>query len=308
MLHSAPYTSPSFQIILVPPIEDEEPDSLLFNSDQRDLATPPHFASLDDALARLHSDTNTPQFDRTALESVVLPKRSQPDLNVADETVRDDSEIVEVVKVRRAYQEAEQPTVQTKPKPKSLRSRAGSAFRSIKNLARATTRSASHNRPYAQDVFASSQSTQATFSTVPVTGTSPPLTRRGSIILADLFRTPSRSSCYEPPTTERYSDELDDSDDPRRPPEHRASCTFPFSVCPELYNQHTPPPVHPQLPSKDNQPAAAPFAPDPTPTDEIYPHSPPSAKEIADDPDRTVGEMRLDSLHFEAMSFDADQF
>jgi hypothetical protein len=45
-----------------------------------------------------------------------------------------------------------------------------------------------------------------------------------------------------------------------------------------------------------------------TPTEEMYPRPPPSTKHADDDPDRTIGEMRLDSLHFDGLSFDADQF
>ncbi|KAJ7273465.1 hypothetical protein B0H12DRAFT_1089514, partial [Mycena haematopus] len=162
---SSPSFTPSFQIIVVPPAEDLEPDYLVFDAqdvpEAELLATEPDFPSLDAALARIRHGESPPTFTRTSVDGVVMP-RARPQPELADETVRDDEEIVEVVKVRRAFSPDEPPP--PPPKPKSLRSRAGSAFRSIKNLARVASRS---TRPYAQEVFASSQSTQATFASVP---------------------------------------------------------------------------------------------------------------------------------------------
>jgi len=275
-----------------------------------------------------------------------MPKRgdTRPDTGVADETVRDDSEIVEVVKVRRAFSQEEPPSLPPPPKPKSLRSRAGSAFRSIKNLARVASRS--NTRPYAQEVFASSQSTQATFATMPPSDpTPPPLSRRasrGSIILSQLFRTPPESTVDRPAPTstldflasETYSDDEDDDREPddddresivreRAPSPSPSTRTFSSTVRRRLSilsfrKPRTAPPRPPSPPTLSRGstvPSTSSSAPQ-TPTEESYPPPPPISKD-ADDPDRTlrledldltIGEMRLDSLHFESLSFDADNF
>ncbi|KAJ7046534.1 hypothetical protein C8F04DRAFT_200277 [Mycena alexandri] len=335
----------SFQIIVSPPSDSEEPQNFVI-FDANDLPEQaPDFSSLDDALARMHTGP-PPTFSRTSVDgSIVMPRRGDtlPDTDVADETVRDDSEIIEVVKVRRAFSQEEAPPLPPPPKPKSLKSRAGNAFRSIKNLARVASRS--NNRPYAQEVFASSQSTQATFATVP-DGSSPPppLSRRasrGSIILTQLFRAPSESTVDRPAPTstldflasEPYSDDDDDrepdADDRESIVRERASSPSPstrtfsstvrrrLSILSFRKPRAAPPrsPSPPTLSRGSTVPSASSSAPQ-TPTEESYPPPPPISKD-ADDPDRTlrledmdltIGEMRLDSLHFESLSFDADNF
>ncbi|KAJ7219046.1 hypothetical protein GGX14DRAFT_434327, partial [Mycena pura] len=298
---SSPSFAPSFQIIVVPPAEDQLPDYLVFNADdvpEPNLASPPNFASLDDALVRLHSEETAPAFNRAGIESVIMPRRSDspPKPLISDETMREDSEIVEVVKVRRAYSQSQEgPPPMTKPK--SLRFRAGRAFRSIKNLARASSHNSTTttNRPYAQDVFASSQSTQATFATAPTTGTSPPLARRGSIILTNLFRTPSRvdslppSSALNFPATERYSDEIDDDaeHDDRESIVDRAPSPSPsarssfntirrrLSILSFPRKARAAPPRSPSPPilSRGSTMPSNSSAPQ-TPTEETYPHPP----------------------------------
>ncbi|KAJ6455833.1 hypothetical protein C8R45DRAFT_1035867 [Mycena sanguinolenta] len=333
---SSPSLPPSFQppqIIVVPPAEDQQPDYLVFDvhdGPEPDLlATEPDIPSLDAALARIRNGESPPAFSRTSIDGVVLP-RARPQPEVADETVREDEEIVEVVKVRRAVSQDEPPPPPP-PKPKSLRSRAGSAFRSIKNLARVASRS--NSRPYAQQVFASSQSTQATFATVPLPETPPARPRRGSIVLTQLFRTPSPAA--DTPQTldflagEPYSDDEDDDDVhdhdhdddqdsivPRGPSPTPSASTFSSTVRRRLSilsfrKGRTAPPRSaspPTLSRGSTVPSAASSSLPQTPTEESYPCPPPSAKDADDDPDRTIGEMRLDSLHFEALSFDADNF
>ncbi|KAJ7694120.1 hypothetical protein B0H17DRAFT_1057858 [Mycena rosella] len=388
---SSPLFAPSFQIIVVPPAEDFQPDYLVFNADEEpDLATRPDFASLDDALNRITGEDPPPTFTRTSVDTVIMPRRGdpRPEQDVADETVREDSEIVEVVKVRRAF--AEEPSAPPPPKPKStsLRSRASRAFRSIKNVARSSSRnskpytqdmfassqstqatfasvarsSSRNSRPYAQDMFASSQSTQATFASVPLPAppavTPPPLARRGSIILTQLFRAPSPAEVPASATLDflpspRYSDDDDDDDDdresiaPRAPSPSPSARTFSSTVRrrlsifnfqrkvrtdpprpsspPTLSRGSTLPSTSsaPQTPTEESYPLPPPSPPTlsrgstlpstssapQTPTEESYPLPPPPiAKDAADDPDLTVGEMRLDSLHFESLSFDADNF
>ncbi|KAJ6547317.1 hypothetical protein B0H19DRAFT_1164989 [Mycena capillaripes] len=335
---SSPSFAPSFRIIVVPPAEDQEPDYLVFDAHdlpEPDLATQPDFVSLDDALARIRPRDTPPAFDRAAVDSVIMPRRSEPppQPDLADETVRDDSEIVEVVKVRRAFSEDGPPPAQAPPpKPKSLRSRAGSAFRSIKNLARVASRSRSNSsssssRPYAQEVFASSQSTQATFATAPPLPTPPPMTRRGSIVLTQLFRSPSPVDT--PPSTldflasEPYSDDEDDDPDDdddrqsiaRRAPSPTPSArTFSSTMRRRLSilsfgkpSTASPRPPSPPTLSRGSTVPSTSSLPQ-TPTEETYPRPPPNTKDADDDPDRTIGEMRLDSLHFESISFDADNF
>ncbi|KAJ7715950.1 hypothetical protein DFH07DRAFT_862539 [Mycena maculata] len=308
---TSPSFAPSFQIIVVPPEEDLEPDYLVFNADDLPepvLETRPDFVSLDEALARIHTPEHPPAFNRASVPTVVMPRRS---VEVADETVRDDSEIVEVVKVRRAPPE---PPIQ--PKPKSLRSRASRAFRSIKNVARSSSR---NNRPYVQDVFASSQATQATFATAPLPVT-PPLARRRSMILSQLFRTPTP----EGPTLEfePYSDDEDDDRQsippPRGPSPSPSVRTFSSTIRRRLsilnFQRKARPASPPRTASPptlsrgSTVPSTSSSVPQ-TPTEESYPCPPPSTKGADDDPDRTIGgEMRLDSLHFESLSFDADNF
>lgn len=334
---SSPSFAPSFKIIVVPPAEDQEPDYLVFDAHdlpEPELATQPDFASLDDALARIRPRDTPPAFDRAAADSVVMPRRSEPRPepdHLADETVRDDSEIVEVVKVRRAFSEdGPPPQTAPPPKPKSLRSRAGSAFRSIKNLARVASRSngssSSSNRPYAQEVFASSQSTQATFAAAPPPPTPPPMTRRGSIILTQLFRSPSPVDT--PPSTldflpsEPYSDDEDDDPDDddrqsiaRRAPSPTPSTrTFSSTIRRRLSilsfgkpRTASPRPPSPPTLSRGSTVPSTSSLPQ-TPTEETCPCPPPNTKDADDDPDLTIGEMRLDSLHFESLSFDADNF
>ncbi|KAJ7489944.1 hypothetical protein B0H11DRAFT_2011090 [Mycena galericulata] len=289
MLPSSPsFPSRSFQIIVNPPPEDHEAEYLVF--DAGDLPEP---------------ESPRPAFNRTDVPTVVMPRRN--------ETVRDDSEIVEIVK---------------QPNPKSLRSRASRAFRSIKNVARSSSR---NNKPYAQDMFASSQSTQATFATAPPPVT-PPLARRGSIILSQLFRTPPPAEVLPPSSTLEFlageadsDDDEDDNDDdddrPRIMPPRGASPspsvrTFSSTVRRRLSilnfqrkARPAPPPSRPSSPPTLSRgstvPSTSSSVPQ-TPTDESYPPPPPSKDD--DDPDRTIGEMRLDSLHFESLSFDADNF
>ncbi|CAK5279584.1 unnamed protein product [Mycena citricolor] len=330
MPHTSPLFSPSFQIIVVPPEEDLEPEQVVFHTDslpEPDLATSPDFASLDQALARIKGTDPTPSTSRGKMNEEI------------QEALREgDSEIVEVVKVRRTFSpdaESAPPLPETKTKTKSLRSRAGSAFRSIKNLARATSRSATtaasaDSRPYTQEVFAFSQSTQATFATAPLPS-APPLSRRGSVILSNLFRNPSRTSDSVIATSStsdfqrmRYSADFEDDEDELEEPISRAPSpspsmqTFTSTVRRRLsilsFQRKAPPrPVSPPSLSRGSTDPSTSSAPQ-TPTEETHPQ--PSAerfsKEVApleeEDPDRTIGEMRLDSFHFDGLSFDAEQF
>ncbi|KAJ7135018.1 hypothetical protein C8R43DRAFT_1021935 [Mycena crocata] len=322
-LPSSPSFAPhSFQIYCVPPAEDLEPAFLVFGADslpEPHLATRPDFASLDEALTRIHAADPPPAFNRTSVDTVVMPRRSSQQPDLADETVRDDSEIVEVVKVRRsAIQDVSQDPPQPQQKSQSLRSRASRAFRSIKNVAR----SASRNRPYAQSVFASSQSTQATFATAPPAPTPPPLARRGSIILSQLFRTPSPAEAQSPSSTVDFQEDDDRESIPSRAPSPSPSVSTFSSTVRRRFSmlnfqrkaRPAPPPSRPESPPTLSRGSTVPStssAPQ-TPTEESYPPHPlPPAKgddTADDDPDRTIGEMRLDSLHFESLSFDPDNF
>ncbi|KAK7023768.1 hypothetical protein R3P38DRAFT_2954071 [Favolaschia claudopus] len=319
---SSPSFAPSFQIIVVPPAEDCQPDYLVFAAhhglEPHELTADPDFASLDAALARIRG----PEHSRHVPDA--------EDLTIRDDlTVRDDSEIVEVVKVRRRSASQSEPpaALPPPPKPKSLKSRAGSAFRSIKNLARVASRSTSTTgRPYAHQVFASSQSTQATFSSAPQPATPPAPSRRGSVILTQLFRTPSPIHDTPPALAGHYPDDdeadvFDEEDDddqdsiPSRGPSPTPSTrTFAssvrrrFSVLNFIKPASAPPPrpsSPPTLSRGSTVPSTSSSLP-PTPTEESYPS--PCEKGADDDPDRTIGEMRLDSLHFDSLSFDADNF
>jgi hypothetical protein len=129
-----------------------------------------------------------------------------------------------------------------------------------------------------------------------------------------------------PPTLdfagEPYSDEDDEDDDddrqsiPSRGPSPTPSArTFSSTVRRRLsilsFRKGRPaPPPRPASPPSLSRGSTVPSTSSlpQTPTEEEYPRLPPSTKDADDDPDRTIGEMRLDSLHFESLSFDADQF
>ncbi|KAJ7632405.1 hypothetical protein FB45DRAFT_912354 [Roridomyces roridus] len=305
---SAPSFTPSFRIIVIPPAEDLQPDYLVFEDDPREpeLDSRPDCASLDDALAHLPSGESAPVFDRSAMPTVVMPRRGERDIG-------DDSEIVEVVKLgRRKPQEEEE-----EPKTRSL-SWASRAFRSIKNIGR---------KPYAQEVFAASQTT---FTAIPRPVTPPPLARRRSATLSELFRTPTQ----EVPSTsstlstlqflagesEDDGDDDEDQDERRGEPSPRASSPSPstrtfsssirrrFSILNFRKARAVPRPYSPPALSRESTVPSTSSSLPQTPTDETCFHSPTIPKDADDDPDRTIGEMRLDSLHFDSLSFDADNF
>lgn len=358
----SPSFSPSFQIIVVPPEEDQEDEYLVFHASdipEPDLSTPPDIHSLNSALDRFHqSDSHPPPFNRAAADTIVMPRkgidvRSIADILMSDEPpqcgedtiIREDSEIVEVVKVRRNAtpsiaardDDLDPPTKRSK----TLRSRASKAFRSIKNIGRGSVRS---SKPYAQDMFASSESTHSTFAhqevPIPPTTQARRITRRGSVVLSQLFRSPSlfdlsspRSSSPTPTehpnaiVSDIYQDEEDMLD--RTSLHTRVASPTPstqtfsstarrrFSVL-SLHRLFTfssdsassvPPPNMSRGPSG---PSTASSSGPTTPTEEFTPlplgRKGSFAPALAPNEDLSFGEMQLDSLHFDSLSFDPDHF
>jgi len=114
--------------------------------------------------------------------------------------IANDSDVIEVVKVRRTKHQADDepqivPLASELKRSKTLKSRASKAFRSLKGSLRTS-------RPRAQDVFSSVKSNSHHYSdivTPPMSNTSPrpptpSLSRRGSRILSQLFISPSLKS------------------------------------------------------------------------------------------------------------------
>ncbi|KAG5645846.1 hypothetical protein DXG03_005188 [Asterophora parasitica] len=396
--NQAPPVSPSIQIpnVFIVPPEEEGPAWCCFDANEAplQLATSPDITFLDSALSMLHTDPRT-SFFRDANgpfashNGVGMPAKSSETRSVLDDLMDsqypdsddememymgmgmeqevrsgggretgNDSEVVEVIKLRRHRRDNEHhPRDSPQKASKSLRSRASKAFRSLRNVG--TIRS----KRKAQDVFPSNTDSRE----LPSRSRTPTMSRRSSAVFSQLFSPPptnssrssvssfdaARSSTQSPPPA--YSS----------PPSHhsheshpssRPSLTSPSSMTFDHQDFRSPSPT-PSTQTKSNKrrfsmlslqrmfsfsgdefsegigsptsmsrdstgPSTSSSSGPDTPTDESTPHHfasedygtpkpahgatavPPLAYEQGD----VSFEMRLDSLHFESLSFDADRF
>ena len=398
-------TSPSVQmpnVFVVPPEEEDSPTWCYFDAAQtpeHDLSTLPDVDVLETALNVFqHSDSFPPVFSRDSahgsMDAVVMPRRGErqsiSDVLMKDEeenqgprgTVRgrepgDDSEIVEVVKVKR--NDRQNPTDSAAPptkRSKTFRSRASKAFRSIKNVGRST-------KPNAKNIFASSVGTQVSSTSrqtqrqteeesplppPPPRIRSPTLSRRGSFILSQIFHTPnlktrasfdtsfpsepafpSSSTQSSPYTHLSHADtspsltpdhNRDHDHDSLRPSSPTSTQSFShsrrrlsilnlqrlFSFSPSPDHSTTPTST-PTMSCDSSVPSTSSTSSGPdTPMDDPYPpelvgsgklggaagtgewRSPKTESPPVVAPGDISIEMRLDSLHFDSMSFDVDRF
>jgi hypothetical protein len=223
-------TSPMFQmpnVFVIPPEEEQfqTPPWCYFDAAhtiQRDLSTPPDFESLDvalDVLCQAEHNDDTPEFWRSSrggLGNVVMPKKWEglsetrtvfdhprddvPDVPDSRPTeTGNDSEIVEVVKVKKRQVSSE--IVEMK-KSKTFKARASRAFQSIKNVGRSTQRKSSVKEiwPSSRSLY-SMDSRQTLRQSQEVPSSSPQahdrtLPRRASITLFHLFQPPENSSRF----------------------------------------------------------------------------------------------------------------
>ncbi|KIY51085.1 hypothetical protein FISHEDRAFT_57195 [Fistulina hepatica ATCC 64428] len=160
-------------VVVVPPEEEEGASPwLCFDAEQpREITSLCDFLSLDDIQGMQASDSHPPVFSRETVDfdAVVMPRRSvdtQSIIQVLDNydyddsnqstprsqrtyrceapDVGNDSEIIEVVKLRKKSSRRENDWFDGQPAPKrprTLGARASQAFRSIKNLGKASLRS-----------------------------------------------------------------------------------------------------------------------------------------------------------------------
>lgn len=142
-------------------------------------------------------DTDSEYEHGTELRSALSSVRNEPS-RAPD--IANDSDVIEVVKVRRTKHQADDepqnvPLASELKRSKTLKSRASKAFRSLKGSLRTS-------RPRAQDVFSSVKSNSHHYSdivtaTMPNTSPRPPtpsISGRGSRILSQLFISPSLKS------------------------------------------------------------------------------------------------------------------
>jgi hypothetical protein len=225
-----PPTSPSLQmpnVFVVPPEEDQLSPWCCFDATEAPPLEPGYSTILDvefldGALGVLHTESHAPIFHRDAegpFESrnpIIMPRKSIETRSITGVLMNDeyydtddeleleqdqdvqapregrrreageDSEIVEVVKVRRYSRNDEVPSNARAPakNTKSFKSRASKAFQSLKNVGKGSTRS----KRRAQDIFTSPPSTE---DEPPPRAKTPTMSRRGSIILSQIFNNPA---------------------------------------------------------------------------------------------------------------------
>jgi hypothetical protein len=220
-------------VFVIPPEEDNESPFCCFDAadplepyteEELELEGP---GSALEVISRQFSNRNSPAFHRDGHSSIIMPRRSGgrsiqevlEDVQDPDITIRgsnspgDDSEIVEIIKVRRHTQDeresrhAPPPSSVSEPAfktSKSFRARASKAFSSIKNVGRSVSRSRIH---MPEDVPSDVESSRAP---------SPAPSRRSSVIFSSLFShspslrsTSSFDSSIEPTPSASYPDPLD---------------------------------------------------------------------------------------------------
>lgn len=395
-------------VFVIPPEEDNELPFCCFDAAdplERYIPTEEDLEGPGSALEMIFQPSNhdSPVFRRGSQPNgVVMPRKSgrpiaeiltseedyDPDVIVRDSVPPgNDSEIIEVIKVRRHIQDEHDipPSSTSKPtfKPsKSFRSRASRAFSSIKNAGRSVSRS----RMLPNDRSSNGSSSRAP---------SPTPSRRGSMIFSSLFShqpslepRSSFDSFNEPPPLEAsssaplgqlhspssaemhdfvpYSDTDDEDGEEdiqatprasRRPPSLRSpspssvsqlgrrrfSVLNLFSASKDSEISDTGPstvitsPSIPTLPSRDSlgpsrtdSTESSVSSGPATPVDDVFPdplphrpsvsllkrlpsfsRSPRKSKadvSVAPIDDLSFGEIRLDSLHFDELSFDASRF
>ncbi|KAF8061450.1 hypothetical protein FPV67DRAFT_1703758 [Lyophyllum atratum] len=402
-IHStAPPTSPELQVpnvFVIPPDEDDSPPWCFFDAADAPthLSTAPDIPFLHGALSIYQTEPQSPVFHRDpgpfpSHNPVAMPWKSPETRSIMDVLMNDDylesddemeleldhqvfnsrgraagndSEVVEVIKVRRHAERIEDhariPTLPPKSS-KSFKSRASKAFRSLRNVGKGSLRA----KPKAQDIFSSSP-VEDLEPELPPRSKTPTVSRHGSAIFSQIFSPPptlqSRSSVSSfdavrpspksPPLAGRYPSSLynhPSSDDCPGP--SLASCSslnfddqdlrspsptpstqtksnrrrfsvmslqriFSFSQADDFSD------ITPSSMSRDSSgPSTSSSSGPDTPTEESTPlplhfghedHGLLSQKRSATAvPALGQGdisfEMRLDSLHFESLSFDADRF
>ncbi|KAJ3723491.1 hypothetical protein DFJ43DRAFT_964224, partial [Lentinula guzmanii] len=190
-------------VFVIPPEEDNDPPFCCFDAKfprERYIPTEEDLEAPGSALEIISQQlsNNSPVFRRGSYANgVVMPRRGdgrsieevlagEEEYRNPDITIRsanppgDDSEIVEVIKVRRHTQDERQ-NQQAEPavkSSKSLKSRASRAFSSIKSVGRSMSRS----RIIAEDVSSDAESSRA-----PSPAPSAP-SRRGSMMFSSLFK------------------------------------------------------------------------------------------------------------------------
>ncbi|KAF5386976.1 hypothetical protein D9615_001778 [Tricholomella constricta] len=389
-------TSPSMQmpnVFVVPPEEEDTPAWCCFDANEVPLlTTAPDIPFLDGALSMFQTESQAPIFHRHAAgpfasrNAVLMPRKSlenksvldvlmdseypesddEMDLDLDQEVLNDgrclgnDSEIVEVIKLRRHGDDIQHPFRGSTAKPaKSFKSRASKAFRSIRNVGKRSSRT----KPKAQDVFTSSSITGT--GELPPRSRTPTMSRRSSAVFSQLFSPQStiqsrssvssfdapRSSTQSPPPAGYSSSSYCPSPSDAHP---GTSLTSSSSLIFDHRDTRSPSPdpstqmksngrrfsmmslqrifsfsgdefseVTPTCMSRDpTGPSTASSSGPDTPTDESTPlppnfitedHGPftpkPSATSVPALGQGEISfEMRLDSLHFESLSFDADRF
>ncbi|KAF9459568.1 hypothetical protein BDZ94DRAFT_1312294 [Collybia nuda] len=416
-----PPTSPSLQmpnVFVVPPEEDQLSPWCCFDATEvthlePDLSTILDIEFLDGALEVLHTESHAPVFHRDAdgpfgyRNPVIMPRKSTETSSITDvpidekrygsddelklervleksvyngcgrRNVGEDSEIVEVVKVRRHDREGrvQDNTEALDKTSKSFKSRASKAFKTLKNVGKHSTRL----KRQAQGILVSPPSIE---DEPPPRARTPTMSRRGSVILSQLFNTPSpikpcqsvssfgvassltesvfpipssSSSVFHPtipprplPDLHSLLDLLDPDCSPsslqdidhqafRSPSPTPSTQTFSarrrFSIMSlqRIFSFSSPDHDVDAMPRTSNMSrdstgpsSASSLGPD-TPTEEVIPlplplHSTYSDRNGAVPQFKTAEvtstisagdisfEMRLDSLHFESLSFDADRF
>ncbi|KAF9066860.1 hypothetical protein BDP27DRAFT_1329870 [Rhodocollybia butyracea] len=387
-------------VFVFPPEEDNDEPFCCFNAADPLELTEEDLACSGSALEMISnqfSSPDSPVFRRSdpANGGIVMPKRScsrtiQQQYEDPDMTIRgpgDDSEIIEIIKVRRHKQDdtRQLPPSVSEPafKPsKSFKSRASRAFSSIKNVGRSVSRSRIPVTDVAEPRAPSPAPSRRGFSSL--FSHSPSLRSRSSF---DSFNDPPPSPSIEPSSSESIdirlhspsssaemqgfvpypdSEDDEDEDDGQLDQVHttpRASRTLPTPIPPKLSRRRfsvlslfsaskesefsDAGPTTPTLPPSMSRDSLGPTRTDSTesstssssgpttPVDETFPQSLPNRPSIsllkrlpsfsrsprntrvakpespaleveADDP--SFGEIRLDSLHFDELSFDATRF
>ncbi|KAG5650165.1 hypothetical protein H0H81_000475 [Sphagnurus paluster] len=386
--NQAPPTSPSLQmpnVFVVPPEEEDTPAWCCFDATQphplESLMTSTDLNFLENRLSVFQTESDTPILHRNASGPfpshipVTMPKKNvqsrsiidayisgeypesdDEDMDIEQEPPRtiggsgNDSEIVEIIKLRRQGEDSggyphALPT-HTKSS-KSLKSRASKAFRSLRNVGK--SKGSLRVKPKAEDIFTSG-------STAPPSQT-PTIARRSSAVFSQLFSPPAtldspssssseerdatklslaldqyRSSsslegqpCYRRPDSPlNHASDLDRHDSQGQPPTlsvHTKSNRRRFSMMSlqrifsfsgDECSDATPSYIF----SDSAGPSTASSSGPETPTDESNPLPLQfDGKNLSTSStvpmlrhDQISFEMRLDSLHFDSLSFDADEF
>ncbi|KAJ8078521.1 hypothetical protein PM082_012804 [Marasmius tenuissimus] len=186
-------------VFVYPPEEDDCPPFCCFDAAQSIPSNSPTQADLDAPGSALDFVSqsihpNTPAFYRRDVDSLIMPRRRNPavyfhedqeqiysdDISIRGSSPGNDSEIAEVVKVRRRHEAPRSASDSTSKQSKSLRARASKAFSSLR-----IGRSASRSRKAEEELPSESTSRAPSPSPIP---------RRPSIVLSSLFTRPSSPS------------------------------------------------------------------------------------------------------------------